>query len=129
MNGIVQLSLMAVMGAVLVCFLRPLSPPMALLLSLACGIALLFCMFKPLTEVLSELSGLMTSAGIDGSIYLPVVKAVGISVLVRISAELCRDAGQNSLASKLELAGAVASIAVCLPLIRQVFSLMGMITR
>lgn len=127
MSVIFQLSLAAIAGAVLVAFLKPIAPAVSVMLSLACGVAILLCVFEPLAEVLTELSAIMASAGLDGSIYFPVLKAVGISVLVRIVAELCRDAGQGSLAAKLELAGAVASVAVCIPLVQQVFALMGMI--
>ena len=56
-----------------------------------------------------------------------LILSVGIAVLVRIVSALCRDAGQGALAVKLELAGTVASIAVCIPLVQQVFALIAAI--
>ena len=50
-------------------------------------------------------------------------KAVGVAVVVRITAALCRDAGQSALAAKMEIAGAVLTLSVCLPLFEQVLDL------
>ncbi|MFR0941350.1 MAG: SpoIIIAC/SpoIIIAD family protein [Butyricicoccus sp.] len=60
----------------------------------------------------------------DSALYLPVCKAVGVAVVVRITAALCRDAGQSALAAKMEIAGAVLTFSVCLPLFEQVLDLL-----
>ncbi|MFR1716555.1 MAG: SpoIIIAC/SpoIIIAD family protein [Butyricicoccus sp.] len=54
------------------------------------------------------------SAGVQGS---------RCAVVVRITAALCRDAGQSALAAKMEIAGAVLTLSVCLPLFEQVLDL------
>ena len=66
----------------------------------------------------------MTAVGVSRHLYVPVIKAVGIAVLVHITAQVCRDAGESALGSKLELAGVIAAIAVCIPLMREVFTLL-----
>ena len=48
---------------------------------------------------------------------------LGVAVVVRITAALCRDAGQSALAAKMEIAGAVLTLSVCLPLFEQVLDL------
>ena len=68
-------------------------------------------------------SGLLSQCGLDSALYLPVCKAVGVAVVVRITAALCRDAGQSALAAKVEIAGAVLTLSVCLPLFEQVLDL------
>ena len=71
----------------------------------------------------SVFSGLLSQCGLDSALYLPVCKAVGVAVVVRITAALCRDAGQSALAAKMEIAGAVLTLSVCLPLFEQVLDL------
>ncbi|MGN1014879.1 MAG: SpoIIIAC/SpoIIIAD family protein [Butyricicoccus sp.] len=126
MTYLIQIVGAALLAAVLTALLRPVSPAMTIVFTAACSILLLLAILEPLGNTLNAISQMLATAGIDGSLYLPVIKAVGISVLVRITAELCRDSGQGALAAKLELAGAVTSIAVCVPLIQQVFQLLGM---
>ena len=71
----------------------------------------------------AAVSGLLSQCGLDSALYLPVCKAVGVAVVVRITAALCRDAGQSVLAAKMEIAGAVLTLSVCLPLFEQVLDL------
>lgn len=125
MELIFSLSAIALLGTVLTVLLRPSSPAIAVFLSLVCSLVLLYRVLDPLGETLASMSALMASAGLDGQIYFPVFKAVGIAVIVRMVSNLCRDAGQSALGTKLEFAGAIASIAVCIPLVEQVFELMG----
>ncbi len=127
MSLVLTVAAIALLGAMLAVFVRPISPVFALLISLACGLVLLLCVLEPFGAIFRDLSQIMASAGLDSEIYLPVLKAVGIAVVVRISSALCHDAGQNALAVKLELVGTVASIAVCIPLVQQVFELIGTI--
>lgn len=127
MTLITTLSAIALLGALLAAFLRPTSPVFALFVSLACGIVLLAGILEPLGLIVRDVSRIMASAGLESRLYLPVLKAVGIAALVRIVAALCRDAGQSALAVKLELAGTIASVAVCIPLVQQVFALIAAI--
>jgi stage III sporulation protein AD len=127
MQMIISLAGIALLGVMLTVFLRPISPVMATFISLICGLILLYRALDPLGETFSALSNIMASAGLDGELYFPVLKAVGIATVVRIVSNLCRDAGQSALGAKMEFAGAIASIAVCIPLIEQVFQLMGVI--
>ena len=42
---------------------------------------------------------------------------------MQFSAELCRDAGESAIASKLELVGKAEIILLCLPLLRELIGL------
>lgn len=53
-----------------------------------------------------------------GTYFTTLLKALGITLAVQFSSELCRDAGETSLASKLELIGKAEILLLCLPLIR-----------
>ena len=91
------------------------APAIAFLLVLTAGVILLLRVFSA--------AGSASQCGLDSALYLPVCKAVGVAVVVRITAALCRDAGQSALAAKMEIAGAVLTLSVCLPLFEQVLDL------
>ena len=82
-----------------------------------------FAVFSAAGSAAQRFSGLLSQCGLDSALYLPVCKAVGVAVVVRITAALCRDAGQSALAAKMEIAGAVLTFSVCLPLFEQVLDL------
>ncbi len=124
MELIVKLAAAALCGALFAAFLRPLSPVFGVLTALTCGLVVLLAVLDPVGQIFRALSGFLTAAGISGEIYLPVIKAVGIATVVHITAQVCRDAGEAALGTKLELAGTIAAVAVCIPLMQQVFSLL-----
>ena len=62
-------------------------------------------------------------AGIGAALTLPVLKSLGITVVGRSSAELCRDAGQSAAASALETCTAAAALYAAIPLVKLTVSL------
>ena len=113
---IFKLAVLAVCGALFAAFLKPLSPVFAIFTSLACGLLLIYAILDPVRQIFDALSGFLTAVGVSRNLYVPVI--------VHITAQVCRDAGESALGSKLELAGVIAAIAVCIPLMREVFTLL-----
>ena len=111
-------------GALLAVLLHRSGGEMALLLSLAvCGVVAMVLM-----EPLEELRDFWEDAAAWGEppaeLFTPLIKTVGIALLSRTGSDLCRDAGEGAIASVLETAGAVAAIAVSLPLFRAAWELL-----
>ena len=52
----------------------------------------------------------------------PLLKVGGISLLTDFAAQTCRDAGEDGLALKVELAGRVMLIALALPVMEALLS-------
>ena len=123
MSGAGLLAGIVVLALVLSLTLKKDAPVIAFLLVLAAGVVLLLRLGEAAQSTMQRFSALLAQGGITGSLYLPVCKAVGVAVVVRITAALCRDAGQSVLAAKMEIAGAVLTLSVCLPLFEQVLDL------
>ena len=120
-----RLSAVGVTAAVLCAVLRKNTPELALLLGLAAGAGMLFLVADALSgamEVLEELSAL---TGVEDELLRPVVKVVALSLLTRITAEVCRSTGEGGIAAFVEAGGTVLALGVSLPLVRAVVTLMG----
>ena len=115
----------AVTAAILSLTIRPHQPVFAFLTALAAGLCLLAAAGQAAGELLAAAKALVQAAGIPQTVYMPVIKAVGIATAVRIAGAICQDAGQSALAVKLELAGGIAALLVCLPLVEQLLELTG----
>ena len=92
----------------------------ALVLGLAAGAVILGQVLGAAEAVRALMDELGERAGLSPAVLDPVVKTVGIAVLTRISAEVCRDAGESGIAASVETAGAVLALWVALPLLRAV---------
>ncbi len=81
--------------------------------------------FFPVVEFVSDIT---VETGF--SKYLEtLLKALGITLLVQLCSQICRDAGEAALASKLELVGKAEILLLCLPLISELITLAGEMMR
>ena len=127
MNGQVTIKILLTAVTTVICgqVLKGKSPALALLVSLA-ALTVLTGLIWPLVQTVGrQFVGLLDCTGLDKTLFLPLTKTLGITQLTRITAELCRDAGERGLAAKLEFCGAVASLLCVLPLAEQALRLIG----
>lgn len=111
-------------GAVLTLLLEKSHPELAILLALSVCAGLLLFGLSRLGTVLSALKQLVQAGGLSSDLLQPLVKTVGIALVTRTGAELCRDAKQGAMASVVEMAGAFCAIIVSLPLLGAVWELL-----
>lgn len=94
------------------------------LVSLAASVILLgasLVTFLPVVEYIFD-----SVEGTGFAEYLTTItKALGITLAVQLCSEVCRDAGETALATKLELIGKAEILVLCLPLIRELVTLAG----
>ena len=109
-----------VMAAVLALFLRKYSPEYALVTGLIAGVLLLFLVINDVGPIFSSLQRLFEKAGLSTEYGGQLFKALGICILTQLSADACRDAGENGLATQTEWAGRIALLVLALPLFENV---------
>ena len=94
-------------------------PEFALVCQL-CGVAvLIFSLLSSFEEMFESLKSLISASGIDSSFLELLLKALGFSVLTDISAGICRDSGNNTIANTVELSGKTMIIILALPLLKK----------
>ncbi|MDU1413277.1 MAG: stage III sporulation protein AD [Clostridium sp.] len=92
----------------------------ALLISMVAGIIIFMFLISKLTIVVNFLQTLSNKANID-IVYLDTVfKILGIAYLSSFCAEICKDAGESSIASKVEFAGKILILTLAIPILMAV---------
>lgn len=110
-------------GAILSILLRNSKPEFSMLIPVVVSFTVLACAIPYLIKITEELSRMASSAGINSSYMRIVIKVIGISYLVCITAELCKDAGENAIAAKIELGGKLIILAMAIPIINSLLNL------
>ena len=95
----------------------------ALLLGLAAAALIFVSALQSLQGVEELLRRDGERAGLTAALTAPVLKSLGLALLGRFSADLCRDAGQALAAHAVELACACAVLCVSLPLLQSLLQL------
>ena len=120
-----KLAAAGVAAAVLSAVLKKNTPELALLLTLAAGLWMLALAADGLRAVVELMGDLIRQAGISEVLLEPVVKTVALSILTKVTGEICRSAGEGGLAAFIETAGTVIALVAALPLVGAVAQLMG----
>ena len=107
-----------------VVLLRKQTPEQALLLTIAIlAVAAARCVSLAL-PLMEELRALFDRAGIE-PLYLSILlRTLAAALVTRLCADLCKDGGSQALASAVETAGAVAALAIAMPLLKAVIELL-----
>lgn len=122
MEEMLKVAAVAVTAALCAMVLQKQVQELALVLALAAGVLILAFSMDALRGLRAMMDTLASTAGLTGPILSPVVKTVGIAVVTRITAELCRDAKEGGIAAFVETAGAALALFVALPLLEAVLS-------
>lgn len=102
--------------AVMLCsIVREVKHEKTVFVNIAAGLMILIYAAKTLAPSVSAIGELADTAGISGEFAEVLLKALAISYITSLSADVARDAGENALGTKLELAGRVSIAAISLP--------------
>ena len=124
MDLMVKVAAGAITAAVLGVVLRKNTPELALLLALAAGLWMVALVADGLGAAVALMEELTSLAGLSEELLEPVVKTVALSILTRLTAEVCKSAGEGGVAAFVETAGTVLALVVALPLVRAVVLMM-----
>lgn len=119
--NIVSSSILTVIFTLFLLIIRGVKGESAMPLSLCITVGLAGAAISAVNPVIEYVNQL--SSGSTNSYMLILFKALGISFITSTCSDLCRDCGENAIASKLEFFGKCEIIAVSLPLIKEITSL------
>ncbi len=114
---ILQVSGIALTGAVLAVVLKYKKPPLAMLLSIFVGVTIFLLVLGKIGSIIDILRQISYRAEIS-SFYLGLLlKIIGIAYIADFIAQVCRDADQGAIAVKVELAAKVMVLMLAVPIV------------
>jgi len=108
---------LALIVTVISVVLKQIRPEIALQLTILAGASIFILVMSKIKVIVDLLQNLADQANISSYYLLIVLKIVGVAYLAEFGAQICRDAGEGALASKVELAAKVAVIVLAIPII------------
>ncbi|EJO5346984.1 stage III sporulation protein AD [Clostridium botulinum] len=93
---------------------------LAVQISIAAGMIIFLFLASKITAILQFMQQLASKTNIDFIYLTTVFKILGIAYLATFCSEICKDAGENSLASKVEFAGKILILGLAIPILMAV---------
>lgn len=114
-----QIAAIGIVGTVLAITVKPYRAEVAMLISVGTGILILLEIIGSVSGIFAQFQKIIETSGVDIRYFGLVIKIIGIAYVTQFAAEICKDAGENSIALKIELAGKVFVMLLTMPIIAE----------
>mgnify|MGYP003376810199 CR=1 FL=1 len=116
--NIAAIAALALIAALLAVMLKRYNSELGVVVSIVAGAVILIELLKTVAPILQQMETLFSISGISGEYALILFKTLGVCYIAQFAADSCRDAGENALASKVE----IAVLLLALPLFESIAS-------
>jgi stage III sporulation protein AD len=113
---IVKIVGIGLVAGMLITLLRQQKPELAMALSISTGIMLFLLMLLKVFQVIDFLQALGAKAKVDAVHMTTVLKIIGIAYVTDFGSQVLQDAGEKSVAAKVEMAGKVIITLLAVPI-------------
>jgi len=120
---ITQIAGIGLVATILIIIIKAQKPELAVQLSIITGVVIFMMVVGKFTAILEVLSDLSKKANIEGVYMTTLLKIMGVAYIAEFGAEICKDAGEGSIATKIELAGKVMVMFLAVPIITSLLNL------
>ncbi|SDF76521.1 stage III sporulation protein AD [Thermoanaerobacter thermohydrosulfuricus] len=114
---IFQIVILGIVVLIILTVLRETNPEMAIILSLVAGVIIFMMILPKLSSIAEVLNTLARKSGLDNIYFMTTLKIIGIAYITEFGVQLCLDANEKNLASKIEIAGKIIIIFLSIPII------------
>ncbi|MGM0900029.1 MAG: stage III sporulation protein AD [Bacillota bacterium] len=107
----------ALVATFLALILKEQKPNFAFLLIVFTGCAIFLFLVDQIYLIINMIEQLATNAKINLIYVETILKIIGIAYIAEFAAQITKDAGQGSIASKIELGGKILILATAIPIL------------
>ena len=119
----IKIVMIVLISIVLVIFLRDVNKEFAFFVTIASSILLFSVVISEFYDVISSIFLMSESIGSINSYVKLMIKILVLVLLSQFVIDLCRDNGENALASQTELASKIIILVMIMPLFNSVLNI------
>lgn len=120
---IFKICIIAIISVIVILTIKPQMANMSVLITIVSGVIIFMMIIPTLEEVITSILDIVSMLDIGIENISIILKIIGISYICEFSSQICIDAGENAIASKIELAGKMLIMFISIPIITRLLSL------
>lgn len=121
---ILQIIGIGLSGAVTALVLKEYKPLFAVCIGMLTAMVIFASLLRYISYVFDVVHMIAARLSVNDSYITVLIRIIGIAYLSRFGSEICRDAGQNVIAQKIELAGKIMIVVTSMPILTAVLNLL-----
>lgn len=115
--NITQIVAFGLVATFIIVLLKQYKSEYAIYASVIAGATLLIFAVSKVGTIINLLENLVDTVGINKEFFKILLKITGIAYLVEFASNMCKDAGESAISSKIELAGKLLIVTLSIPII------------
>lgn len=113
----------SICGLLLTVMLRDYNKSISIVVMMATAVVIFFMIADEISDVFGFISKISSDADSAAEYIKLMMKVLGITLISQFTADMCRDAGENTLASQTETATKIIIVLMVLPLFETVLNI------
>lgn len=114
---IIKIALIAIVAGVFALAIKQKQPELSLQVSIVAGLIIFLYVLNYLATAVDYIKDIVSRYNIPYAGITTVLKIIGVAYICEFAVQVLKDTGENSIASKVEIAGRVFIIVLSLPII------------
>lgn len=120
---IIRIAGIGLIATILIVILKEVKAEFAVLVSIVTGVIIFNLIINDISYIIDTIGSLSTRININISYFNTVLKIIGMAYIVEFASQISRDAGQDSIAMKIELGGKVLIMVLAIPILMALMDL------
>ena len=120
---IIKVVILAFTGVLTALLVRTINKEISIYIILATVILLFFMIANKLTDIFIFLQSTYENITYGKEFFPIMIKVLAIAYTADFTAQLCKDAGENAIASKVEMAGKIMIFYIAIPILTAILDL------
>ncbi len=119
--NVLTISALCICASLLSLCVKQIRPDIGQLITIGASVIILLFILPYAKDALFAASEFSSYSGTGGKYFEPILKITGISYVTQLGSELCLDANEKALSSRVEMAGKIAILTLTLPIAKEAF--------
>ena len=96
-------------------FIRKERAEFSVLLGIIAGIVIFYCVLTQISVVVNFVTEMLDMVAIEEGYYFQLLKMLGVAYVAEFASNICKDAGQQSVAGMIELFAKISIVVLSIP--------------
>lgn len=120
-----KIAAFSVISAILAVLMKQYRPEISMQIGIVSGLLILLAVVEQITGIIGTITDIAAGFGLETAYLNIVFKVIGISYIAQFAAQTCKDAGENAIAAKVELAAKILMLTLALPIVTSLLETVG----
>jgi len=126
---IIKIAGIALTGVISAALLKSINKDISLYVILATAVIILIAVLGEISEIFSFIENIYDDITYGREFFPVIIKVLIIAYITDFTAQLCKDAGEGSIGSKVEMAGKVIIFYVAMPILTAILEVIDVLLR